>query len=193
MQIPTVQDVKAMIDRISPISDDLWVDFASTISVKQVAKGAVLQSCDTPVTHAWIVAKGLLRSYNLTVDGDEVTMGFFPQGTICGSYACYLGKKNSQDTVEALEESFYVAVDISQLEALVAVHLEWCTFLRKVTEHYLVTLYDRSTNLLRMSAAERLARFKETRSDIVQRVSQRHLASYLGISREALNRLMRES
>ena len=54
--------------------------------------------------------------------------------------------------------------------------------------HYLESMRV-SRNMLYLSVEERLKIFVEERSSLFNRVSQKHIASYLGITQETLSRL----
>lgn len=189
----SIQDVKGIVDRFSPIPQGIWDEFSRNLSIETAPKGTVLQKSGEPVTRGWVVLEGIVRNFSASADGDEVTIAFFSEGSVACVYAAFLRQEHSRDTLQTIEDTTCVAFDLVKINTLVERHPEWNTFLRKVTEYYLVSLYGRSISLLHLNASERLALFKEKRSDLIPRLSQRHLASYLGITREALNRLMRES
>ncbi len=60
---------------------------------------------------------------------------------------------------------------------------------RKIVEKELFNLIDRSHHLQTLTASERYDKIRENRPNLLQRVPQYYLASYLGIAPQSLSRL----
>jgi len=69
---------------------------------------------------------------------------------------------------------------------------KWQMFARKIAEDAYCATRDRTLTLLTKNAKERLEILENYFPDIFTRVSQQHIASYLGITRQSLNRLRRD-
>jgi CRP-like cAMP-binding protein len=146
-----------------------------TISVK---KGEILQRKGELNTKAYRVQSGLLRSYSIDEKGKEHIYMFAPENWIMGD--------NCKPTVpcdlyiDVLENSV-----VSVIEKDVAQQNSSFDVLFKRHE----VLQRRIIMLMSFSALERYQHFIETYPDIIQRVPQRMIASYLGITPEALSRV----
>jgi CRP-like cAMP-binding protein len=148
---------------------------------KKVKKGEVLQLAGEPNTVAYLVESGLLRSYALDAKGKEHTFVFAPEGWIVADNNP-LGLQ-SQLFIHALEDSVVTILE-KDMEANPP---EVKGLVRR-----LAVLQERVIMLMSATALERYQHFIKTYPDIVQRVPQKMIASYLGITPEALSKVKRD-
>ncbi len=147
-----------------------------TIKVK---KGQILQRKGDLSTKFYVVESGLLRSYSIDVKGKEHIYMFAPENWIIADSVA--PDKISELYIDALEDS--VVVQMEKKTASV-------TDPQKLIKR-LAVLQKRIIMLMSASAIERYEHFVETYPDITQRVPQRLIASYLGITPEALSNAKR--
>ena len=159
----------------------------------RVAKGQVLQRSGDELKHAYFVKEGLLRSYSIDEKGKEHIFMFAPEGWIISDIQSTAMQQPAVLTIDALEDSEIEFIRADIFEELVNKHmgshpdfvrLELNRLLRRVA-----VLQKRVLLLLSATATERYQEFVSTYPSLQQRVSQRQIASYLGITPEALSRL----
>ena len=159
----------------------------------RVAKGQVLQHSGDELKHAYFVKEGLLRSYSIDEKGKEHIYMFAPEGWIISDIQSTAMQQPAVLTIDALEDSEIEFIRADIFEELVNKHmgshpdfarLELNRLLRRVA-----VLQKRVLLLLSATATERYQEFITTYPNLQQRVSQRQIASYLGITPEALSRL----
>jgi CRP-like cAMP-binding protein len=146
-----------------------------------VLKGQILQRSGELNTKVFKVESGLLRSYFIDNKGKEHIYIFAPENWILtdnceGDIPCDL-------FIDALEDSTCIVTekDFTKL-----------TSDRKSLIKRINVLQKRVIMLMSSSAVERYRHFIETYPDIIQRVPQKMVASYLGITPEALSRVRKE-
>ena len=146
-------------------------------------KGTILQQRGELNSKVYIVKKGLLRSYCVDEKGKEHIFMFAPEGWVVGDAV------NEQDPAElfidALEDTEYIVLKKSIERD--ANPQSFRHLMRR-----LLVLQRRTLMLMSASAMERFEHFEATYPEILQRVPQRMIASYLGITPEALSKLKRE-
>ena len=148
------------------------------ISVK---KGEILQRKGELNSKVYKVHSGLLRSYSIDEQGKEHIFLFAPEDWIIADNSAK--DVPSELYIDALEDTECEA--INRDEDLV---LEPLKLLKRMA-----VLQNRVIMLMSASAIERYNHFLKTYPHIVQRVSQKMIASYLGITPEALSRVKKES
>lgn len=146
----------------------------------EVKKGQFLQRRGDTITYVYYVKSGLLRSYSIDEKGKEHIFMFAPEGWIIAD-AIALGD-SSELFIEALENSVLV-----QRNKDTSAENDNEKFINRLR-----TLQKRIIMLMSATAIERYEHFLETYPDIVQRVPQRMIASYLGITPEALSAAKRK-
>lgn len=147
---------------------------------KKIKKGQIIQRKGDLNTRIYRVQSGLLRSYSIDKKGKEHIFMFAPEGWIIAdncepSEPCDL-------FIDALEDSVVEILikDITQEHEI-----------GKIVKR-LNVLQKRIIMLLSAPALERYEHFIATYPDIVQRVPQKMIASYLGITPQALSTLRSE-
>tara|TARA_R110002126_G_scaffold206886_1_gene354001 strand:+ start:33395 stop:33868 length:474 start_codon:yes stop_codon:yes gene_type:complete len=141
----------------------------------KVKKGQILQHNGELNSKIYFVKSGLLRSYSIDKKGKEHIFMFAPENwTIADSVS---PKKPCELFIEALEDSTIIVrgkkiENVTNTQSLV---------------NRISVLQKRVIMLMSSSAIERYEHFIETYSDIVQRVPQRMIASYLGVTPETLS------
>ncbi|MFT5252830.1 MAG: CRP-like cAMP-binding protein [Flavobacteriales bacterium] len=148
--------------------------------IKQVKRGAFLQREGELSTSVFYVKKGLLRSYTIDSKGKEHIFMFGSEGWIVADSAAS-GEKGEL-FIDALEDSMVIPIsktsppksDFQKLHKRIGV------------------LQKRIIMLMSAPAIERYNHFLEVYPDIVQRVPQKMIASYLGITPQALSTIRGE-
>lgn len=123
------------------------------------------------------VQSGLLRSYTIDEKGKEHIFMFAPEGWIIADYAT--PDEPCDLFIDALEDSIL----LQKPKDMGSEH-EIEKLIKRIG-----VLQKRVIMLMSASAFERYEHFIETYPDIVQRVPQKMIASYLGITPEALSAL----
>lgn len=146
---------------------------------KQFKKGQILQHKGALNSKVYQVESGMLRSYSIDDKGKEHIFMFAPEGWIIADNAG--PEEPSELFIDVLED----AVVLTSEKEIHSAH-DISKLLKRVG-----VLQKRVIMLMSASAIERYEHFLETYPDIVQRVPQRMIASYLGITPEALSTVKR--
>jgi CRP-like cAMP-binding protein len=164
-----------------------------TIHVK---KGETLQQKGDDAKHAYFVKQGLLRSFTIDSKGKEHIFMFAPEGWIISDVQSTAMQSPAVLSIDALEDSEIQVIRADIFEQLVNNHMGSHPDFARLELHRLLrriaVLQKRVLLLLSASATERYQEFIATYPNLQQRVSQRYIASYLGITPEALSRLRLE-
>ncbi|MGK0388389.1 MAG: CRP-like cAMP-binding protein [Maribacter sp.] len=144
----------------------------------KVKKGQLIQRQGELDSKVYKVESGLLRSYSIDEKGKEHIYMFAPENwlvadncdakTPCGLF------------IDALEDSILIVSE--KAESIQNANVN--SLIKR-----LETLQSRIIKLMSSNALERYEHFISTYPDITQRVPQRMIASYLGITPEALSRV----
>lgn len=146
----------------------------------QVKKGEILQRKGDLNSKIYHVKSGLLRSYTIDEKGKEHIYLFAPENWIVAD--SIPADKPSQLFIDVLEDST-IGVRDKSLDNAIDPNKTLEGFSKR-----LAVLQNRIIMLMSFSAIERYEHFIETYPDIVQRVPQKMIASYLGITPEALSK-----
>lgn len=143
----------------------------------EVKKGTRLQSKGDRDRQIYHVESGLLRSYSVDHKGKEHIFMFAPEGWIVTDYV--VQGSPCELFIETIEDSVLYVRPRSDVDEH---HVE--KLMKRLT-----VLQNRVVMLMGASAVERYQHFLNTYPDIAQRVPQKMIASYLGITPEALSKV----
>ncbi len=141
-------------------------------------KGQIIQSAGDLNTKIYTVQSGLLRSYTIDEKGKEHIYMFAPEDWVIADIVpphipCEL-------FIDVLEDS-----TVNIIDRYTGNEMHDVNKLRR----RMWAMQQRITMLMSSTALVRYDHFLETYPDIVQRVPQRMIASYLGITPEALSKV----
>lgn len=139
------------------------------------------------------VCRGLLRFYYPAEDGSESNKAFIAENAFAGALAASALNVPVIYGVEALEDTTLLVAKMADFTALFDEHPVFDRLGRKLTELLLVRKELRARSFLQQDAMARYLTFIKEHPDLVRRVPQYHIASYLGITEVSLSRIKREA
>ena len=175
------------------ISDEILSNHLQNRIKKTVKKGTILQRKGDSKMKAFLVTKGLLRSYFIDEKGNEHVFMFAPENWLITDVNLISNNNESEAVlyIDALENSEIEIIDefilqhISQLPN----NILFDQIIKLINR--LNSLQNRVLLLLSATAKERYKDFVNTYPQILQRVPQKMIASYLGIAPQTLSVLRR--
>ena len=138
------------------------------------------------------VSKGCLRSYSVDDAGAEHVVQFAVEDWWIADLQSYLSGQPSHLAIDALEESELLLLEKSKRDQLLSEVPKFEKFFRLLYERNYVAVNERVACTLMASAEDRYLKFLGTFPQFTQRVPQKDIASYLGITPESLSRIRKE-
>ena len=132
------------------------------------------------------VAKGLMRYY-INHDGEEKTYAFSQENNYVCNYESFLPQSPSSKIIQALEDSHVFVISHDDLQILYANVREGERFGRIAIETVFVQLLQDITSFYIETPEIRYERFIKNHADLQQRISQYHIASYVGVKPQSLS------
>jgi len=160
----------------------------NNIHLKEVKKGTHLLKEGQFAELSFFVFKGCIRQYYLK-DGEERTTNFFLEGdTISVSFPSG-NPSPSKFYLQSLEDCVLSIGDETVENEMFEQHPKFETICRIATESKLADTNEEMSNFIINSPEERYLNLLETRPELLNRVPQYQLASYLGMKPESLSRI----
>ena len=169
------------------LSDELIAVVENNIVIQNYKKGTILLHEGDEVNTCYLILKGCIRSY-IIKNGEEKTIEFYTEEHSV-SLPNFGKALPSELYLECIEDTV-AAVSSCEHEAEMFLQFpELESKCRVMTEELMMenqlSLRDFKTD----SAEERYQKLVQERPDLLQRVPQYQLASYLGIQPESLSRI----
>lgn len=159
---------------------------------RMVSKGEVLIRQGQVVTKTFFVIQGSLRSFCSDKEGKDHTLQFAVEDWWISDFMAIFNNEPALLSVESITDAVVIEFEFQKLDKIYLQYPEFEFFQRKNLERHIVCLQKRILNQLQMTALDRYKLFLEKYPHIEQNISNYHIASYLGITRQSLSRLRSE-
>ena len=150
--------------------------------------GAMLLKAEEVCHHLYFVESGLLRCFYYQ-GGKEISSRFVQQGEICWSAQSFLLRQTGTEYIQALERSNLVSLSFQALHLLSQQFPSFDRVRQQITETYLIEIEQRMRAMWMQRSGEKLDWFERRFPGLLEKVQNRHIASYLGITEVMLSRL----
>ncbi len=176
----------------SDIRDEHLTEFSQALFVRQFSAKEMVYETNAIQEHVIFITKGMVRSHYISETGDDITSWFIAENEFVTDYPAFLSRKPSRYAFETLEPTTGVFLPKSAINEGYAKHAPLEKYGRLVAEFILSVQQERIESFLFKSAKERYLEVLGHPADLVNRASQRHLASYIGIERQSLTRIRKQ-
>jgi len=154
---------------------------------KVVKKGTVLLKEGESSNKGYFVLKGCLRSYYI-VNGDEKSTGFYTEMDVLNPN-CVITKSPSEYYISCVEDSIITVSSEHMEQEIFEKFPKFEKMCRVLSEELLAKQQMNFDEFKTSSPEQRYLKLQETRPDLLQRVPQHQLASFLGITPQSLSRM----
>ena len=156
----------------------------------KINKNEILIHIGTRQSKMYFVVTGILRDYYIDQEGNDKTRFFMSEGSMCGAEGLLISEPSAACT-EALENCTLLSVNCKDFRDMLEKHSLLKDMWIICLEMSLKYKIRRENSFLMKSAAERYIDFKKDNFLLEKRVSQKYIASYLGITPVSLSRIRR--
>jgi len=190
--MPERQNLFNFIKQTMPMSDNIARDIADNFEPISICKNDFLLKGGTICNEYFFLEKGFMRAYTFDTEGNEVTTNFYEQHSIVFEVASYIKRTPSQENIQAITDCFGWKGNYTNLQNLFHTIPEFRGFVREVLVNNFIGLKERTLSMINLTAEKRYEILLKSRREIIQNVSIKHIASYLGITDTSLSRIRKE-
>lgn len=184
-------------DKIA-INDEEWIKISTYFTKVTFKKDDEFHSAGEISKTLYYLSSGIARTYMLTTDGKEVTLGIHYNDTkqklnlFIGDYISYLDTSESPIFCVALDDCIIYKADYDKLDALYESEFKYMKLARKISDVLLVDVAKVIRATHRFSAKERYS-YIQTLSPLYEKVlTDYQLASLLGITPQSFSRIKKK-
>ena len=170
---------------LSPAEIDI---VKSLFKEKSYKKGDFFLAEEQICKQVGFVAKGLMRYY-INHDGEEKTYSFSQENSYVCNYESFLPQSPSSKIIQALEDCDVLVISYDDLQIFYADIREGERFGRIAIEQVFLQLLQDVNSFYTETPELRYERFIKNHTDLQQRISQYHIASFVGVKPQSLSRI----
>lgn len=162
----------------------------SISQIREYQKGNTILGISENLSSVGLVYNGMVRSYYLDRTGNEITKNFHKEYFLFMDEGL-IGYEKSICAYEAIEDSVIMLFDIKPLKKLIKENERFKDLYISALEFGIRYKIRRENDFLMNNATERYLQFERDYPELVNRVKQTHISTYLGITPESLSRIKR--
>ena len=163
--------------------------FLSKTETRQFKVKTILLSAGEVATCTYFVNSGILRSFNINDNIIEHVLHFACEGWWIGDMYSYISGKPGNLFIEVLEDAEVVIITKENQQQLYQEIPKLERFFRILAENSLVSHQERLMDNLSLTAEERFEKFCSKYPTLIQKVPQKHIASYIGVTPEFFSKM----
>lgn len=174
--------------RIMPLSAEEVVAIAESMCVKTFPPGTILLQEGQVAAECYFVLQGCVRQYYL-VDGEEITSNFFTEDQWAVSLKSFSQQVAADHYFVCNEETTLVVGNAQKENELYRRFPKFETVSRMVLQQAFSEQQEMMATYVTDSPEQRYLQLLQNRPELIQRVPQYQLASYIGVKPESLSRI----
>lgn len=155
---------------------------------KSIKKKSNLLEAGATAKEVYFILNGCIRLF-YEKDGEDISAYFFTEKMFAGAYDSFISQKPSRHSIETLEDCEVLAISYKALQQLFIEFPKMNEFVRKVLEERFVALHELFTAQILDSPEERYLNLQRERPDLLNRIPQHQIATFLGITPVSLSRI----
>ena len=185
------QDISKLIsvlEKIHALADKEKEFFENSFKPIQLKKNEFLLQSTAVCNKVCFLCQGLVR-YFVFKNNEESTFEFTKEGEFVADYHSFISEKPSNQNIQALEDCELLCIDYADLQNLYQMSPSANYIGRIIMEHRFIVMVDQLTITRQFDAQQRYEFFLEQYRDLVQRIPQYYIASYVGVKPQSLSRI----
>lgn len=180
--------IRNFISRFVTFTEEEWKAHERLLKRKFIKKGDYLLKAGDVCNHVTFINAGYFRVYH-NLGEEELTDNFAFEGNYVTDYPSFVSRRPTDDNIVAMEDAEVLLLEYKDLQEAYEQYPVWQKFGRMIAEYILLFVVDRNKALLFLTPEERYVKLMKDRPKVIANVPLKYIASYLGITPEALSRI----
>jgi len=177
--------------QMTTLTDEERTSIKDSFPIKKFDKKHLLLKEGNIAKDAYYVIEGCIREYELK-DGDEITTSFYTENQSAINFSSQVNQTPSTKFFECVEETIVAILNGEKEKELYEKHPRFEKFCREGMEQMMGDQQSSMSVYISLTPKERYLKFIKERPNLINRVPQYQIASYLGIKPETLSRIRKK-
>lgn len=182
---------RAQLQALADIPETEWHWLQQHLRASVLPAHSYLVEVGQHPTDLFYLHQGIIRFFYISEDGKEFNKAFARPGDVVAAMSAQLARIPCAYSIQALTSVDVLKLPLSCLTNLYDRHPCWDRIGRRLAENAAVRKEIRERDFLLTDAWARYLLFRERYADLIGRIAQKHIASYIGVTEVALSRLLK--
>ena len=165
-----------------------WAEFQDLLVEREIASKTILLHKGEVANQVFYIKKGCLREW-FNKDGKDITFQFFLEGQAVASIDSFLSNQPSMYTIESIEPSIIFSLSKDNYEQFLQIYPELKDGFQDLMFQRFKNYSQLFLSRIKDTPMERYEDLINNHPEIIKRVPQHYIASYLGITPISLSRI----
>ena len=185
------EQIKVKLNEKLGLPDQLFNLFWTKLKPSSISKGEMFLE-QGKISHSLaLVEKGAFYSF-YEKDGNEIIEGFCFEGCFMTDYPSFISQTISKKNFKALEDSTILTISNKELQALYCQNALFERAGRLMAENLFATWEMKLQDTIFLTPTERYQKLLKNSNNLIQRVPQYLIASFLNITPQYLSQIRRK-
>ncbi|MCR9204248.1 MAG: Crp/Fnr family transcriptional regulator [Halobacteriovoraceae bacterium] len=186
------QLLHSALSEMASIPKEEWEHLVANVEELHLNKGDFYLREGEGSPKIGFIITGFCRQFFTDSTGTEFNHNFNFENELVAGYQAHLEKRPSDYSIQAMENTELLTMSWESFEGFYERHSCWERIGRRAAEYNYLIKIQRERAFLTRDATQRYQEVLQTLPEIPKRVPQYHIASYLGITASALNRIIKK-
>ncbi|TAG13958.1 MAG: Crp/Fnr family transcriptional regulator [Sphingobacteriia bacterium] len=140
----------------------------------------------------WFIESGFIRSYIIDTEGNDITFNLYASGDVVIDYPSIFFFAPTRENIQALSDCVCWEIDVESFQELFGSVPNYREQQKGLLVGSYFALKEHSISLIADEAKDRYLRLLKEKPHIIQNISLKHIASFLGVTDTSLSRIRKE-
>lgn len=179
-------------NEITPLSGDEWEALLEISELSTFKKEQYIVQKDSSFLHEVFIEQGIVRAFLFDSAGNEKTTAFFTDGEFMSTSTLRTKNGRSMHFYQALCPSKLVFFPSDKIKSFLSQTKKLSKIGRAIKDSEIDRIFNRDKTLLQNKARDKYRCFLAHYPTLESKISQKYIASYLGITPVSLSRIKQE-
>ncbi|PWJ57939.1 CRP-like cAMP-binding protein [Dyadobacter jejuensis] len=158
----------------------------------ELAKGAYMLQEGDLENHYWFLERGYARSYVIDPEGKDISTNFYAAGDIVIDWTSFFLRNPTRENIQTLSACVLWQLDFNSFQDLFHNIKSFREQGRTTLVGSYFELKKHSVSIIADQAKDRYLKLMKEKPDLIQNISLKHIATYLGVTDTSLSRIRKE-
>ena len=171
------------------VDQEHFEEFSSLLEHTELLKSEFFLKQGEKCKYLGFIKSGTIRGFYINDQGREINFGFYFENEFFTDYESILCDSVSNMNIQAIENCEILLLNKDDLQKLYKKEAYWQKFGRLMSEKIYLDAKKRIDDLLCYSPENRYLNLLKKEPELIQKIAQKHIASYLGVTEQSLSRI----